>query len=143
LTLILVLADVRQSFLRPPADQRRHLTASQQQEKTIVVNVRTTDYWSTSYEGLSVSKGSRTTLRRGEWMAAGMVKNAVPLHDWIRKIENERTPNTTTTTKVCHSANLAPGRLFRAASTARNMSPMVSLGYSASETIARIGLAEL
>jgi hypothetical protein len=76
-----------------------------------------------------------------KWMA-GMVKNAPP-HDWTRKIENQYHKPINNTFGACLSANRAPGGPFRPATTARDMWPMVSLGYSASEKFARIGLDEL
>jgi hypothetical protein len=41
------------------------------------------------------------------------------------KIENKQNPQNITTTKARHSANLRLGRPFRAATTAKNMWPMV------------------
>jgi hypothetical protein len=77
-------------------------------------------------------------------LAAGMVKNAPP-HDWAPRIEieNEQQPRNNNTECGLSFGKSRTSRLFRAATTARNMWPMVSLGHSAREKIARIGLGEL
>jgi hypothetical protein len=68
-------------------------------------------------------------------------KRAIVMNGWFHKIEIETTNQTTQ--PMLSSAIISPGRPFRAVITARNMCPMVSLGLSASENIARIELGEL